>query len=147
MFIKLVPGLGKFTEICQIGGLTDTEQFSVYVLPRFEVSTGASAVNHLTKFNDELYFRGARVASSSPEEGLKSFTEWTLSTKTSVDDKVVLVAHNAFGFDAPVLINNLLKSGFHCGFVDGFVDTVEAFRLGFPGLESYSLRSLKERLQ
>jgi hypothetical protein len=44
-------------------------------------------------------------------------------------------------------MNNLLRSGFRCGFIDGFVDTVEAFKVAFPDLRSYSLKNLMARYQ
>ena len=138
-------GLGKLTEICQIGAVGDVSDFSIYVVPKYDISTNASAVNHLTKSNDQLYFRGKKVKSSNPSQAFAEFFDWVSTQKTSEDDRIVLAAHNAFNFDAPVLINNLLMSGHHCGSIHGFVDTIRSFKTFFPELKSFSLKNLGVR--
>ena len=125
-------GLGKSTEICQIGAVSDSSDFSIYVVPKYDISPNASAVNHLSKSDDQLYFRGEKVNSSNPSQAFTEFFQWLTTLQTSEDDKIILVAHNAFNFDAPVLINNLLMSGHHCGNIHGFVDTIQSFKIFFP---------------
>ena len=115
-------------------------------MPHYDVLPEASAVNNLTKINGELHFKGKKVHSLSPAMALQRFNDWLTSLKTSPDDKIVLVGHNAFQFDAPVLLNNLLKSGLLCDVVDGFVDTLDVFKTHFPEWRSYSLQSLTKRL-
>jgi DNA polymerase III alpha subunit (gram-positive type) len=135
-------GLGKSTEICQIGAVSDSSDFSIYVIPKYDISPNASAVNHLSKSDDQLYFRGEKVNSSNPSQAFTEFFQWLTTLQTSEDDKIILVAHNAFNFDAPVLINNLLMSGHHCGNIHGFVDTIQSFKIFFPQLKSFGLKNI-----
>ena len=71
----LPSGLGKSTEICQIAAVGHTDDaddpnsdFNVYVMPQYDVSRGASQVNHLTMSNDCLYFSGEIVDALKPGE-------------------------------------------------------------------------------
>ncbi len=61
--------------------------------------------------------------------------DWISKSKSSPDDKVILIAHNAFRFDAPVLINNMLK----------FADTLVSFKKFFPELDAYNLKYLMKK--
>jgi DNA polymerase III alpha subunit (gram-positive type) len=71
--------------------------------------------------------------------------DWINESKSSPDDKVILIAHNAFRFDAPVLINNMLKAGMYCDAIFGFADTLVSFKKLFPELEAYNLKYLMKK--
>lgn len=95
----LLSGLGKSTEICQIAAVVQAHDddvvhaydvdvahaddnavaqaddvvgsnFNVYVMPQYEITHGASQVNHLTKSDDSLYFRGEPVDALKPGKKL-----------------------------------------------------------------------------
>ncbi len=80
-----------------------------------------------------------------PVVAFNQFLDWINKSKSSPDDKVILIAHNAFRFDAPVLINNMLKAGLYCDAIFGFADTLVSFKKFFPECDAYNLKYLMKK--
>ena len=90
-------------------------------------------VNGLVKQGDELFLRGKKVATSPMKEAVQAF----LSVLRCVggNEKVVLVAHNAFSFDANFVLKLVASVGMLAelsAVVLGFSDTLPLFREQLP---------------
>jgi DNA polymerase III epsilon subunit-like protein len=147
-------GLGKSTQICQIGAVNRfarKTEFSTYILPRCDVEADATKVNQLTKINGKLYYKNKLVESQKPSEAFDDFSEWiSEDVMNDEEDKVILIAHNGHRFDAPVLINNMLQAGLDYNelseLIYGFVDTFVCLKHHFPQYSVHSLQAWKDRL-
>ena len=128
-------GLGPHTEIAQIGAVTadGKANFCQYMLPIGDISHDATEVNGITKSNQCLYKNRQRIGDVvQPSEGLASFLQWLKNVKRRVGKRLYLVAHNGHRFDAPVLINNFLRSNVANlsdirRLVRGFGDSMDVF--------------------
>ena len=87
-----------------------------------------------------LYQNGILVANAeTPSQGLHRFFYWikTIRNNLKGSDKIVwMIAHNAYNFDGPVLINNFLQHGVASiteigRTITGFRDSLESFRKSF----------------
>ena len=67
-------------------------------------------------------------------KGVDTFFDWL---REEFPDGVVLVAHAGFGHDAPIIVRDLIKSGWSQEQIQetivGFVDTQVAFQQRFKG--------------
>ena len=82
------------------------------MMPTAAINPGASKVNGFTKEDGILYKNGIPVENvQQPKEVLQNFVKFLREMDVQVD----LVAHNAFGFDGPVLSNNFKKFGVQYG--------------------------------
>ena len=121
----------------------DDNAFSRYTLPRNNVTPGATKKNGLTKQGNSLHFKGKRVKTTSSRRScFIKFKKYLKKSKNDPQDFIVLVAHNSYKFDAPIIINNFKTEGVKCDKFDGFIDTMHFFKFHFPGLNSYSLDNL-----
>ena len=80
--------------------------------------------------------RSKLLPAMNPKQGLSQFISWLQSIYQQTDSKVVLIAYNAFGFDALVLMNrlkehNLLRNfkSFCAGFCDPLILAKERFSM------------------
>ena len=82
------------------------------MMPYQDITPGATRVNGFSKYQNCLY-RGQNLIQGavSPEDGLGKFLRWIQNRQTAEDEKFILVAHNGYNFDGPVLINNFLNHG------------------------------------
>lgn len=90
-------------------------------------------MNGLVKQGSNLFLRGEKVATTPVKEAVEAF----LSVLRSVggSGKVVLVAHNAFGFDANAVLKLVASVGLTAELrvlVAGFADTLPLFRELLP---------------
>lgn len=110
-------GLPIHSDICQIAAqvLGENKIWSSYLVPSKNISPGASKVNGLSVGKDEMgrrvLMRGQQVL---PAEGyiagLKLFYRYLCQIskrcrKYDLNARVILLAHNAKRFDAPILLN------------------------------------------
>ncbi|XP_025113123.1 uncharacterized protein LOC112575461 [Pomacea canaliculata] len=136
-------GFGCFSHILQIAALGQNKSFCRYVLPKKQIHPEAQEVHGLSFNEDEgrLYLNGQPVDAVNIRQALSEFLEFL------GDEAVTLFAHNCKLFDAPVLFNAMEACAMLAEFerkVTGFVDTLPLFRAIYPGLSSYSQKSLYE---
>ena len=108
---------GRAAEICQISAITQNgHTYSSYVLPKGNVSVGASRVNNLTVENINgsrlLCKNSLPVTANSLENALYSFSEFIKEHCCTNGKRFVpvLIGHNAAVFDVPILLRNAGKS-------------------------------------
>ena len=111
-------GLGN-CDIISIGAIAvDTSngeevpggRFEGHIIPTAAIHPGASKVNGFTKEGGILYKNGIPMENvEQPQEGLRKFVNYLREMDNRGDGQIDLVAHNAFGFDGPVLCNNFRK--------------------------------------
>jgi DNA polymerase III alpha subunit (gram-positive type) len=125
-------GLGKHSDIVQIAAVHEYgSSFATYIMPVSNITASATNTHGITKRNGCLYKGGDRIQDvETPANGLRKFFSWLRKTASKSDKKVILVAHNAFKFDAPVLINNCRGVGVarKLKVIDYVCDSLEAFK-------------------
>ena len=83
-------------------------RYEGYIMPTTAINPGATKVNGFTKQGGSLHKNGIRVENAeNPQEGLQKFVDFL--SRMAGAGQIDLVAHNAFGFDGPVLRKNLNK--------------------------------------
>jgi DNA polymerase III alpha subunit (gram-positive type) len=144
-------GLGKHSDIIQIGAVHHNGRtYKKFIIPSCEIEEGATRVNGFTKRHGRLYRHDIEIRDAvSPHQGLNDFLDWVWNNSRG---RVVLIAHNGFRFDAPVLINNILSHNVEdlvgiCRVISGFGDTLESFRERYPNERSHSQASLMRRFE
>ena len=85
-------------------------RFEGYIMPTAAIQPGASKVNGFTKEGGILCKHGLPVENAEqPQQVLQKFVNFLHEMDNRGDGQIDLVAHNAFGFDGPVLSNNFRK--------------------------------------
>ncbi|XP_078023858.1 DNA polymerase III PolC-type-like [Epinephelus lanceolatus] len=133
-------GLDPGCHIIQLSAVCGKREFNAYILPRRPISPRATELTGLTQSRGTLYRHGTPLDTVFLYDALKDFINFLSSCRP-----VLLVAHNAKEFDAPILARVLRKCSLWEHFqqvVSGFVDTLLLSRNLFRGLSSYSLESL-----
>lgn len=124
-----------------MSAICEEREFDEFILPDRNIRRGASRVTGFTLSNGQLYRNGEPLDTISLFKALNSFMNFLYSFRYPV----ILAAHNARGFDAPVLIRVLKRFSFWHKFqkvVSGFLDTLDLSRDLFPELDSHSLQNL-----
>ncbi|XP_077277842.1 uncharacterized protein LOC143906004 [Temnothorax americanus] len=119
-------GLSHSAEICQISAATETETFNAYMVPK-SMTPGAAATTGLQVRAGEMYLNDKQLDTVPPRVGLTNF----IGFLRNVGDNIILVAHNGFRFDAPMILRTMRKFGLLTDFmsvVRGFADTLPMFR-------------------
>lgn len=109
-------------DIIQISAICRGRVFNVYTLPRLDLSESAMKVTGFTVHDGRLFLRGIPLRTISLVDAVTSFIEFL----RSFGNPVLLAAHNAKRFDAPVLTRVLQQLNIRQEFrqvVSGFVDT------------------------
>ena len=104
---------GKAAELCQISATSKDgkHEFSHYILPRSNISTGASLVNNLTIKSiigkRTMCKSNSPVLSVNPGKALQDFITFLkqLQDKDS-NSTLVLIGHNSATFNVPILLRN-----------------------------------------
>jgi DNA polymerase III alpha subunit (gram-positive type) len=139
-------GFGKDKEIVQIAGIHENgSTFNTYIMPTGNIDSRASEGSGITKSNGNLYKRGRLINDvEHPDVGLRNFLAWLREATSDSDKIVVLVAHNAFSFFAPALINNCLWAGIidELEVIDKFADSLKAFKKNAPSCGSKAFEVL-----
>ena len=140
-------GLGRHAGIIHIGAVHEEgRRFSCFMVPDQDITPGATRVNGISKYQSCLYRGGNKIQDAvSPEDGLGKFLRWLQNRRTAKDEKFILVAHNGYNFDGPVLINNFLNHGVADletlkSLIAGVGDSLVSFRMFCRG--PYNLQSL-----
>ena len=133
-------GLSVSSEITEIAAVCHNgESFQAYVLPKEEISVGATKATGLSvrmrSGKRQLYLGNEQVQSDAEDVVLRKFFQWL--DKLPIDN-IVLAGHNSSKFDNRVLINattrwnctDLLRKA-----IDGFADTLPAFQEEYPQLK------------
>lgn len=119
-------GLSHSAEICQISAATESETFNVYMVPK-SMTPGAAAITGLQVRAGEMYLNDEQLNTVPPRVSLVSFIDFL----KNVGDSIILVAHNGFRFDAPMILRTMQKFGLLADFmfvVKGVADTLPIFR-------------------
>ena len=156
LFDLETTSLEKDADICHIAAmpLSDKKIWEKFLLPRENIHPRAFEINDLSveedyKGNHSLLKGGKKVEATSYKEGMKQFYQYVnqLSEQVSRNNpnaKIILVAHNAFNFDARVLIYSLASTTIkltswidkNIGFADSLSILQEMRREGEPLLMS-----------
>ena len=120
------------TAILQLSAVCGDRTFNCYVdpLPNYVIPPGTSAVNQLRVVNGRLTYKNQLVQSKPLQQVFSLFIGWLRQF-----NRPILMGHNIFTFDNPIMYNNMKNIGLWQEFkkvVHGFVDTYELFRLEFP---------------
>lgn len=135
LFLLLSRLLFSDTTVCdiiQLAAICEDRVFNVYILPRQPLTESAKRVTGFTVSNNRLFLRGVPVDTIPLAEALTNF----IAFLRSFHRPVLLAAHNAKRFDAPVLTrwlqNCSLLQQFQqvvSGFLDTFLLSKDLFRL------------------
>ncbi|XP_070687484.1 DNA polymerase III PolC-type [Pempheris klunzingeri] len=123
-------------DIIQLGAVCGERVFNVYTLPRRTLTESARNVTGFTVSDGTLFLRGVPVDTVPLVDALTSFITFLRSFRRPV----VLAAHNARRFDAPVITRVLRQLSLWQQFqqvVYGFLDTFLLSKSLF-NLSSYS---------
>ncbi|XP_031169684.1 DNA polymerase III PolC-type-like isoform X3 [Sander lucioperca] len=128
-------------DIIQVSAICGERVFNVYTLPRQTLTESAKQVTGFTVSDDCLFLRGAPVNTIPLVDALTSFIDFLRSFRRPV----LLAAHNAKRFDAPVLNRVLRQLSLRKEFqkvVSGYVDTFLLSKNLYPGLRSHSQENM-----
>ncbi|KAF7653294.1 hypothetical protein LDENG_00084990 [Lucifuga dentata] len=134
-------GLDAECDITQLSAISDEKVFNVYVLPHRPISKGATWATGLTVHDNTLLLHGQPVVTTPLRQALSSFIDFLRSFRRPV----LLVAHNAKRFDAPVLARVLQEHSLMEEFqqvVSEFLDTLYLAKQLFPDRPHFSQGSL-----
>ncbi|XP_043268428.1 uncharacterized protein [Venturia canescens] len=124
-------GLHKTAEICQIAACTKEASFDSYIIPSKGMSPGSTQVTGLRVLNGEMYLENTKLDTVPAKTAFTNF----LNFLQSQDQPLILVAHNAFRFDAPRILQLAADLGLKdefCSRVKGFADTLHIFKEKLP---------------
>lgn len=108
----LTPLTGYYgVEIIQIGAvcrqtrLCAENRLNIYLRPEAYIEEEATNIHGIDMEWFDEHFYDENVYNSM-SDGLEAFVEFIEEQKTYDDEEILLVAHNNFGFDIKVLVNN-----------------------------------------
>ncbi|CAL8321502.1 uncharacterized protein LOC115550703 [Gadus morhua] len=128
-------------DIIQLAAISGVHSFNIYMMPQVAIDRGATAVNGFSVSDGALLLRGTAMPTATLTEALTSFLDFL----RSLEQPVLLAAHNARRFDKPVLDRALLGCSLARQFQQlgsRFLDTLPLSRALHPGLDSHSLVNL-----
>ncbi|XP_058798336.1 uncharacterized protein LOC131668298 [Phymastichus coffea] len=124
-------GLSKNAEITQIAACCANENFNAYILPSRGISKRITDVTNLHIVGGEMFFGDTLLKTVSLRVAMEDF----LSFLDTQGDQVILMAHNGYKFDFPLMLRNLSRLNLLDEFktiVTGFSDTLNIFRNILP---------------
>nr|XP_033491725.1 three prime repair exonuclease 2-like [Epinephelus lanceolatus] len=124
-------------DIIQVSAICGERVFNVYTLPRRPLTESARQVTGFTVTDGSLFLHGKSVDTVPLVDALTSFISFLRSFRCPV----LLAAHGAKRFDAPVLTRVLRRLSLHQEFqqvVSGFVDTFLLSKNLYRNLSSHS---------
>ncbi|XP_068595864.1 DNA polymerase III PolC-type-like [Brachionichthys hirsutus] len=127
--------------IIQLSAVCGARVFNAYTVPHDTITRSAASVTGFVVDNGKLFCRGKRMKTIDLHDLLVSFIDFL----RSFPRPVLLVAHNARLFDAPVLTSALKALSLWREFsslVTGFLDTFLLIKNVYRGLSSYSQPNL-----
>lgn len=120
----------EFHRIVQISAVTSSEQFDAIVNPEVHIPQASTAIHHVS---NEMAQQGTTFKKVFPN--FRAFVKKGAKRNT----QIVLVAHNAIGFDKIVLEKECLRCGLKMPANWVFYDTLLTYRTQFPELVSKRL--------
>ncbi|XP_015199146.2 protein PML isoform X1 [Lepisosteus oculatus] len=135
-------GLDLSSNIIQLSAVCGELTFNTYILPVQPITQGASAVNGLTMEDGVLLLHSEPVETTSIGEALTAFLNFLRCLS-----EPLLVGHNIWRFDCPILIRVLKKVGLRDELensVSGFLDTLPLAKDILKNVEirNFSLQNL-----
>jgi len=127
--------LNKFHRILQISAVSGEDEFNQLVHPEVHIPSESTAIHRVT---NELVANKPNFGTVFP-----LFRKF-IKNQTKRGTQIVLVAHNAFGFDKPMLEKECSRFGLRIPSTWVFYDTLLTFRKQFPDLVSKKLGDLHE---
>ncbi|XP_028306044.1 uncharacterized protein LOC114465315 [Gouania willdenowi] len=130
-------------DIIQISAICGEKAFNCYCLPSKALSESAASVTGFTVKENQLFLNGKLISTTPLLTALEAFIDFLYSFQCPV----LLVAHSAMRFDAPVLTRVLRHHSLYVRFqkvVEGFVDTFPLSKRLCSYLPSYSLKYLAQ---
>lgn len=127
-------------DIIQLAAVCGEHIFNGYTVPLRGISEGAERITGFAVYGSRLYRYGDPVPTIPLRDLLIQFLTYLAQFRNPI-----LVAHNANGFDAPVLMRVLAENGLQHDFkqkVHGFLDTLQLSKHIYPSLQRYSLKDL-----
>ncbi|KAJ8678038.1 hypothetical protein QAD02_013825 [Eretmocerus hayati] len=118
-------------QIFEIAASCDESSFDVYTLPSKPITKGASEATGFKMIRGELYYRDEKIETKSAKAAISDLIEYL----KKFGCPVILIAHNGFRFDAPILLKLIVSVGLLKQFTDvvaGFVDSWAIFKLLLP---------------
>lgn len=128
-------------DIIQVSAICENSEFNAYTLPTRALHERATDVTGFVVSDGALLRHGVQLYTIPLLDVLTSFLDYLRSFRRPV----LLAAHNARYFDAPVLTRVLRQFSLQEEFqqvVSGFLDTFLLSKNVFPGLSSYSQKHL-----
>ena len=93
--------------IVSIGAIFGNKKFHRFMLPMYPITAKASEIHGIVKDGDNLLLNGTPIDDvSSPKDGIRAFFRFIRKNSDGYS-KVILCAHNCFGYDKKVLENHL----------------------------------------
>ncbi|CAL8321523.1 unnamed protein product [Gadus morhua 'NCC'] len=140
-FLDTLPLNTWQCDIIQLAAISGVHTFNIYMMPQVAIDRGATAVNGFSVSDGALLLRGTAIPTATLTEALTSFLDFL----RSLEQPVLLAAHNARRFDKPVLDRALLGCSLARQFQQlgsRFLDTLPLSRALHPGFDSHSLVNL-----
>ncbi|XP_051888279.1 maternal protein exuperantia-like [Pristis pectinata] len=131
-------GLENNCEIVQLSAVSGEKIFNKYILPGKPISEGASRINGFQVMDGVLYLQGEPQTTSSVQDTMEAFLHFLQSLGTPL-----LVGHNNWKFDAPILLRvweelSMKEQFANC--ITGFLDTLWLAQTAVPRSEVQSYR-------
>ncbi|XP_042352398.1 DNA polymerase III PolC-type-like [Plectropomus leopardus] len=135
------------TDLChliQLSAVCEEEEFDVYTLPLRRISEKAEELTGFTVSYGRLFRHGECLYTDTVNRALRKFIRF-LQSCSSDGSPVLLAAHNAWDFDAPILTRLLQRFSLLEDFqlaVSGILDTLVLSRICNPFMRYHRLTSL-----
>ena len=134
----------KRCDIIQLAAISGNCTFNMYMMPQVAMERGDTAVPGFRVHNDKLFQNGRAMNTAILHEALASFLDFLWS----LEQPVLLAAHNARRFDIPVLDKALFRCSLDEDFQQlgsRFLDTLPLSKTLYPRLGSHSLVNLSDQ--
>lgn len=131
-------GLDIGAHVMQVAAKCGRSVFNAYLLPWRPISYQAAQITGFCRAGMDLYVHGVRKHTLTVREAIQQFIKFL----SSLGGNTVLVAHNAFHFDAHHLLKLVCSAGLYDELHEvcvGFSDTLPLFRMKYPHLEFHGL--------
>ncbi|CAL8359550.1 unnamed protein product [Lota lota] len=131
-------------DIIQLAAISGDRSFNVFTVPKTAIDRGAAEVTGFSVRDGALFLHGVAMTTVTLHKALTSF----ISFLWSLEQPVLLAAHNARHFDVPILTRALLRCSLMEQFQQlgsSFLDTLPLSKALYPGLESYKQENLVSR--
>lgn len=141
MFFDLETTGLQDPHIIQIAAQAKDREFNIFLYPGKPIEREAALIHKMSVFEGRVYKDNALMPTVSPSVACSQFLDFCKSFNCSV----VLAAHNAFKYDAKLIIN-LMKATGHFGLFSqvctGVADTLPLLRMKLSNQKSHKLETL-----